>query len=57
MGTSDSLEEGTVLLDEWSSVTEEHGALSAMMLGITLMLRLCAISWASQEQVCYIILM
>ena len=52
MEISDSLEE-ILLQGVWKSVREVHGAPSVTTPGITLMLRLCVISWALQEQVCH----
>ena len=46
METFDYLEEGMALKGVLKSAMEEHGALSVMTTGTTLMLKLCVISWA-----------
>ena len=52
METFDYLEEEMALKDVWKSAFKEHGALSVMTTGITLMLKLCVTSWALHKQVC-----
>ena len=52
METSDYLREEMALKDVWKSAMEEHGALSVMTTGITLMLKLYVISWDLHKQVC-----
>ena len=54
MGISDSLEE-TLLQDVWKYAVEEYGALSVMITGMILMLKLYAINWVFHEQVCHVI--
>jgi hypothetical protein len=49
----DCLEEEMALQGVWKSALEEHGALSVMTSGTTLMLKLCVTSWALHEQVCH----
>ena len=51
METFDYLEEGMALKGVLKSAMEEHGALSVMTTGTTLMLKLCVISWALHKQV------
>ena len=46
METFGCLKEIMALPDAWKSALEEHGALSVMMTGTTLMLKLCVTSWA-----------
>ena len=45
------LEEGMALKGVLKSAVEEHGALSVMTTGTTLMLKLCVTSWALHKQV------
>ena len=47
----DYLEEGMALKGVLKSAMEELGALSVMMTGTTLMLKLCVTSWALHKQV------
>jgi hypothetical protein len=49
----DCLEEEMVLKDVWKCALEEHGALSVMTSGTTLMVKLCVTSWALHKQVCH----
>ena len=51
METFDCLEEEMALPDVLKSALEEHGALSVMTPGATLMLKLCVTSWALHKQV------
>ena len=51
METLDCLGEEMVQKDVWNCAMEDHGALSVMTTGTTLMLKLCATSWALHEQV------
>ena len=51
METFSCLVEKMAQKDVWKSALEEHGALSVMMTGITLMLKLCVTSWALHKQV------
>ena len=53
METLDCLGEEMVQKDVWNCAMEDHGALSVMTTGTTLMLKLCATSWALHEQVCH----
>ena len=53
METFGCLEGETLVQDVWKFAVEVNGALSVMTSGITLMLKLYAISWALQEQVCH----
>ena len=48
------LEEEMALKDVWKFALEEHGALSVMMTGMMLMLKLCVTSWALHKQVRHI---
>ena len=53
METFGCLEEEMATKDVLKSALEEHGALFVMTNGITLMLKLCVISWALHKQVCH----
>ena len=47
----DCLEEEMALKGVWKSVVEEYGALSVMISGVTLMLKLYVTSWALHKEV------
>ena len=51
METFGCLEEEMALKGVWKSVVEEYGALSVMISGVTLMLKLYVTSWALHKEV------
>jgi hypothetical protein len=54
METFGCLEAETAPKDVWKCVAEVSGALSVEIYGMMWMLKLCATSWDSQTQVCYV---